>query len=182
MAVVKKAAMAQGPEPGEPLMTKWNMYLGYLDKMGMRGKPELDKAGLGKQLLQEYNKKNPSASISEDEVGQVQTMLEDYRDWVIESHKSGKRPIKFSGDPGPNYENFMSDIQVRKSQGKEWVDKYAGARTTSVMFPQEYLTDVQSGLRKNVGFAQNKMTKEETPSVNEKGKTPIQKGSSYSNK
>jgi hypothetical protein len=184
MAVVKKAAMSQGPEPGEPLMTKWNMYLDYLDKIGMRGKAELDKGGLGFKVLEEYNKKNPSLSVSKDEINKIQVALEDYRDWVIEGHKSGKRPVKFSGDPGQNYENFMSNIQIRKNAGKEWSDGYPGEQTTSVRFPKEYLSDVELGLRKDIGFAPNKAQEGSQPTQSlERGRMQtMQKGTSYSNK
>jgi hypothetical protein len=47
----------------------------------------------------------------------------------------------------------MSNIEFRKNAGKEWVDKYPGKETTSVRFPAEYLKDVETGNRKNLGFA-----------------------------
>lgn len=113
------------------LRSDWNNYVGWLESKGVKGSPELDKNNTGFKYLDEYRKANPNTLLSKESIPQVQNYLQEYRNWVIESHKNKTRPIQFKEDPGSNYELFMPNLSK--------VDGYPGQFTTSYKFPQEFL-------------------------------------------
>lgn len=129
--------MQTGGTPTTDLRSEWNTYVDWLQAQNMKGNPELDKNQLGFKYLDDYRKQNPNSILTKESVPEIQKYLQDYRKWVIENHKTGKRPVKFTVDPGPNYELFMSNLSQ--------VDGYPGQYTTSYKFPSEYLNSVQQG-------------------------------------
>jgi hypothetical protein len=144
---VKKAQT--GDQVVDPeLMQEWNNYVQWLGPM--KGKPELDKDSVGLKKLEEYRKLNPKTRLGKEAIPSIQNTLQDYRNWVIEGHKTGVRPVKFNFPVNEDYSNFMPFIYQYEQQGRKWGDGYPGQYTTSVMFPSEYLNE------KRQGFAVNK--------------------------
>lgn len=132
-----------GGQIDENVMNEWNKYVDYLESTGFKGKPELDKNNLGFQKLEEYRSKNKNTVLTKEVIPQIQRQLQDYRNWVIEGHKTGKRPVQFSYEVAPDYSNFMPNLSK--------VDGYPGQYTTNVRFPSEYM------MGKRVGFAKPQM-------------------------
>jgi hypothetical protein len=145
--------MQTGGTPNTDLRNEWNTYVDWLAGQGMKGKPELDKDSTGFKYLEQYRQLNPKSPLTKESIPEIQSYLQNYRTWVIENHKSGKRPIKFAADPGANYESFMPNLSK--------VDGYPGQYTTSYKFPLEYLNSVQQGFadmakqKQEGGYVQN---------------------------
>jgi hypothetical protein len=194
MAMIKKSATGQKDgkdtpnakpaatvNPGDgAVMSKWNNYLSWLQQKGKKGSSELDKDGVGVNMLNQYNsemKSNDKAfsPITTDDVGKIQEYLKDYRSWAMSEIKQGKGEVRLAstGTAMPyskmneaqkqEFESsFMSPIKTYENQGKEWVDKYPGQFTTSVTFPSSYMTLIDQGVRnptQNVGFAAAEMSR-----------------------
>lgn len=145
--------MQTGGQPSTDLRSEWNNYVGWLETQGMKGKPELDSNQLGFKYLEDYRKLNPNSPLTKESIPQIQGYLQDYRNWVIENHKTGKRPISFTETPLPDYSNFMPNLSR--------VDGYPGQYTTSVKFPSEYLNSSRQGFasivknRQTGGYVKN---------------------------
>ena len=139
--------MQTGGEPSNDLRGEWNNYVTWLESQGMKGKPELDSNNLGFKYLENYRKINPNSPLTKEKIPEIQGYLQDYRNWVIEGHKSGKRPVSFTETPLPDYSNFMSNLSR--------VDGYPGQYTTSVKFPVQYMNDRKEGF---ASIVKNKQT------------------------
>jgi hypothetical protein len=138
--------------PGDPptrvprqKLEEWNSFIGYMDtkKIDPQLLNQRDKS-LGKTYLEEWRKTNPNVSLSYDDVAPIQEEFKRYREYAIGQHKAGK--LKMIGDPGPNYEKFMSELSE--------VDGWLGSKTYR-RFPNEYLTSVtpEQTTKKNLGIA-----------------------------
>ena len=150
---VKKVEITE--EEGEPIKdneetesisdnvkSDWNNYLTWLDKKGMRGKPELDKGGLGNNLFKEYLKENPNTSLSEKIIPSIRKAYLDLRNDRLKEIQSGKGT--YAGTP----ESFMKHI-VLNEQSKD--PNYVGQHLTQTMFPGAKLT-TQKGEEKNISL------------------------------
>jgi hypothetical protein len=128
----------------------FNDYVMWLRGKGMAGKPELDKNGLGKKYLADYIKENPKTILTPDLIAPIQQDLLKYKDYALNQVRLGKAVFQ----SGVNADNFMQDLSPE--------DGYGGSRTTSHIYPREYLNylDAQNNLlqTKDLGFAttQNK--------------------------
>ena len=122
----------------------WNDYTLWLSKQGMRGKPELDKGGLGFLMIDKYRKENPNTPITKEIIPAIQKEFGNYRQYAINQIKQGKASFA----PNTNEQNFMKDLSI--------VDGIPGQRTTSFSFPESYLTTFENQQNKgtvNQGFA-----------------------------
>lgn len=140
-----------GEEKPAPAITNqvrsdWNKYIDYLRSKGIAGSPDLDRNGLGNQVLQQYIKDNPGTSLSLDIVKPLQSEFIKLRQWGLDRVKAGKAAFA----NGVNESNFMAGLSPD--------DAYAGSRTTSYKFPSEYLTmydqPTNNTTTKNLGFVQ----------------------------
>lgn len=184
MAMLKKsdkmseqgAAGAKGPGDGI-IMNKWNNYVSWLQQKGKKGSKELDKGTEGMNMLNQYNnemraKDKSFTPITQDDVGKIQVMLRDYRDYAMEEIRQGRGRARLSSGQDIPYASmneqqkqefetgFMPAIRRREIAGKEWSDKIPGSETTSTIFGSNYIGQVESGVRsplQRVGFASETM-------------------------
>jgi hypothetical protein len=122
----------------------WNDYVKHLQKRGVAGDPKLDKNGLGKNMLAQYIKDNPSTSLTPEMVSPIQHDFANYRQWAINNIKAGKGEFA----KGTDENNFMKELSI--------VDNYPGSFTTRHTFPSEYLTtfeNTQNMGTENKGFS-----------------------------
>jgi hypothetical protein len=117
----------------------WNAYLTWLDKKGMRGKPELDKGGLGNNLFKQYLKENPSTSLTEKIIPSIRKAYIDLRNDRLKEIQSGKG--NYEGDP----ETFMKHIVLNEQSGDP---NYVGQHLTQTMFPGAKLTSPTGEVKK----------------------------------
>lgn len=121
---------------GKPLTNQnrqdWNDYITWLRSKGLAGNPMLDKGGYGIQVLQQYIKQNPKTSLTLDLIQPIQEDFSNYRNYALQQIKSGKGVFQ----EGTNEANFMQSLSQ--------LDNYAGSKTTSHIFPREYLTYIEN--------------------------------------
>lgn len=110
----------------DDVKSDWNNFLTWLDKKGLKGKPELDKDNKGNELFKQYLKENPNTSLTEKIIPSIRKAYLDLRDDRIKEIKAGK--ANFSGNP----EDFMKHI-VLNEQTKD--PNYVGQHLTQTMFP-----------------------------------------------
>ena len=134
-----------GDEPVDNNIRKdWNDYVLFLEKQGLKGSPNLDKNDLWGKMIDKYRQVNPKTSISRERVADIQKEFQKYREHSLNQIKSGKAGFA----EGTNEENFMKSLSI--------VDGIAGQRTTSFMFPNEYLKTFEDNSLKSIvnkGFA-----------------------------
>lgn len=143
------AAKKNMPPNGEPqvdnhIREEWNKFLDFLDKKGMRGKPELDKNDLGGKMIDEYRKINPNTPIKRELIPAIQKEFGRYRDWSLGEVKAGRSALSEGVTP----ENYMRSLSI--------VDGIPGQRTTSFKFPLSYMQTFNNGKlvsNENKGFA-----------------------------
>jgi hypothetical protein len=114
----------------------WNDFLGYLDKKGVRGKPELDKGDLGNKYFQQYLKENPNTSLSEAIIPQIRKAYMNLRNENLENIKTGK--ISYQGAP----ETFMNNIVLNEKSANP---NYVGQHLTQTVFPGYKIKDDKTG-------------------------------------
>lgn len=134
-------------EPKEPVIDDkvkqdWNNYLDWLDKKGMRGKPELDKGGVGNNLFKQYIKENPSTSLTDKHIPGIRKAYLDLRNDRLKEIESGKGTYK--GDVS----TFMKHIVDNEKSADP---NYVGQHLTQTRFPGAKLT-TQSGTEKNISL------------------------------
>lgn len=134
--------MPDPPEENNPVITNklrkdWNDYVSFLESKGMKGKPELDKDGLGFKMIDEYRKVNPNTLVSKETIIPIQKEFQNYRNWSLDQIKQGKAKLAEGVTP----ENYMRALSI--------IDGIPGQRTTSFRFPESYLTTFNDG--KNMG-------------------------------
>lgn len=109
----------------------WNDFLGYLDKKGVRGKPELDKGNLGNQYFQQYLKENPNTSLSIEVIPEIRKQYIAERDRGVADIKSGKAKLMDKSGPDVDVTPFMRHI-VLNEQSKD--PNYVGQHLTQTPF------------------------------------------------
>lgn len=141
----------------EPVITNkerlaWNDYVKYLDKKGIKGKPELDKDGLGFKALEDYRKEHPDTPITKELIPVIQKDFSKYRDYSLDIIKNKKvdpqTGHRMTFGPGVTEDNFMTNLSQ--------VDGYPGSKTTSFAYPNYYLQTLENGQVKQTedkGFA-----------------------------
>lgn len=127
--------------PSKKLREDWNAYVKWLDKKGMKGKPELDKKELGFKMVEQYRKENPNTLVSKETIIPIQEEFKKYRQWSLDQIKQGKSEFA----PGVTSENYMRALSI--------ADGIPGQRTTSFSFPDSYLTTFDNGI--NLGTVNN---------------------------
>ena len=106
----------------------WNKYLSWLDQKKMKGKPELDKGGLGNQLFNQYLKENPESGLNTSVIPKIRKAYLDMRNQGLEDIKSGKIGLEKGSTP----DNFMKHILLNEQSGDP---NYVGQHLTQTMFP-----------------------------------------------
>ena len=143
-------------EVSTKLRNDWNNYTTWLKGKGMQGHPSLDKNDLGGQMIDQYQKENPTMGINRAAVVPIQQELSKYREYAINELRNKRAMLTDAQNPNgrfvtpnENLDSFMKDLSQ--------VDGIAGQRTTSHPFPDEYMKtlDAQNKLLKTerVGFA-----------------------------
>lgn len=105
----------------------WNSYLTWLDKKGMRGKPELDKGGLGNNLFKQYLKENPNTSLTEKIIPSIRKAYVDLRNDRLKEIQGGSATTSTV-----NPENFMNHILLNEKSNNP---NYVGQYLTQTLFP-----------------------------------------------
>jgi|GEM_PF-4012221 len=129
----------------------WNNFLSYLDKKGLRGKPDLDKGGAGYAMFDQYVKENPSTSLSREKLPVIRKELLNYRNWVLEQNKTPSKNNILA--PGVTDNNFMRHVLENEKTGDP---NYPGSNLTTTPFPQVYLSHFMDDKKvavTNEGFA-----------------------------
>lgn len=126
-----------GTDPTTPILSddqklEWNNYLSWLDKKGMRGKPELDKNNMGNKLFNQYIKENPKTTLSVDLIPAIRSEYSKLRNSGIESILAGK--ISMEGKTGKDVDlnRFMSHIVANEKSANP---NYVGQHLTQTPFP-----------------------------------------------
>jgi hypothetical protein len=186
MAMMKKSQMnAKVKGPGDGIIiSRWNSYLSWLQQKGKRGSKELDKGTEGMNLLNQYNSEMKSKDksftpITKDDVGKVQLILRDYRDYAMDEIRQGRGKARLTSGQELPYKSmneqqkqefetqFMPQIRRREMTGGEWADMIPGSETTGTFIPMNYAGLVESGVRQPLqlmGLATEKvMPKQEAP-------------------
>ncbi len=136
-ALLNAQTQSPAPEPAKTPVTDdlkqhWNDYVDWLDKKGMKGKPELDSNGLGFKMLEQYKKENPGTLISKETVLPVQKEFQRYRENRIAELRAHKGMVNDRYvTPTENLDWFMQDL----SQD----DGYPGQKTTSWKSPAAFM-------------------------------------------
>ena len=129
--ITEKEEAIPDDETTEPVSDKikqdWNMYLSWLDKKGMKGKPELDKGGVGNNLFKQYLKETPETSLSEKVIPSIRKAYVDLRNDRLKEIQSGGATTSTV-----NPENFMNHILLNEKSDKP---NYVGQHLTQTMFP-----------------------------------------------
>lgn len=143
-------------EVSNKLRKDYNDYLGWLKSKGLQGHPSLDKNDLGGQMIDQYQKENPTTSVNRAAVVPIQQELSKYRDYSINELRNKRAMLTDAQNPNgrfvspnENLDGYMKNLSQ--------IDGIAGQRTTSTAFPLSYMKtlDAQNNLIKNtrVGFA-----------------------------
>lgn len=140
--VAAKGNNMPDPPVDNKVRTDWNQYLSWLDKKGVRGKPDLDKGGAGYAMFDQYVKENPSTSLSRETLPVIRKELLNYRNWVLDQNKNGGNVLT----PGVSEENFMRHVVENEKSGDP---NLPGQHLTTTAFPQVYLTRFMND--KNLG-------------------------------
>jgi hypothetical protein len=120
----------------------WNMYLSWLDKKGMKGKPELDKGDVGNKLFKQYLKETPNTSLSEKVIPSIRKAYVDLRNDRLKEIQSGGATTSTV-----NPENFMNHILLNEKSNDP---NYVGQHLTQTMFPGGKVTNEATGEVKKV--------------------------------
>lgn len=106
---------------------KWNQFLDYLDKKGIAGSKDLDARdqSLGKKFLDEYNKTNPDAAVSENFIPKAQ-----YESYLIRK----KRQFPGMSDDQAKYA-FDRLAPQFKNRPISAVDSWLGSATSKQYYP-----------------------------------------------
>jgi hypothetical protein len=131
----------EGNEPvSDKVKMDWNNYLTWLDKKGMKGKPELDKGDVGNNLFKQYLKENPETSLSEKVIPSIRKAYVDLRNDRLKEIQSGGATTSTV-----NPENFMNHILLNEKSDKP---NYVGQHLTQTMFPGAKLTSPTGVVKK----------------------------------
>ena len=146
-------------EVSNKLRQDWNNYTTWLRAKGMQGHPSLDKNDLGGQMIDQYQKENPTTSVNRASIVPIQQELSKYRDYSINELRNKRAVLSDAQNPtgrfvtpNENLDGYMRDLSK--------IDGIAGQRTTSYQFPDRYMKalDAKNNLLKiqKVGFATTK--------------------------
>ena len=141
------------------LRQDYNNYTNWLKTKGMQGNPALDRNDLGGQMIDQYQKENPTTSVNRAAVVPIQQELSKYRDYAINELRNKRAMLTDAQNPkgrfvtpNENLDFFMKDLSK--------VDGVAGQLTTAHQFPAEYLKtfspDNKLISNQNLGFATTK--------------------------
>jgi hypothetical protein len=138
-------------EEGEPIITDkhksdWNKYLTWLDTKKMRGKPELDKSGLGNQLFGQYIKENPTTSLSANIIPGIRKEYKKLRQSGIDDIMKGSAYYLGKTGKGADTSSFMKHIELNE-QSKD--PNYVGQHLTQTYFPDAKIGD-EEAVRYNI--------------------------------
>jgi len=67
---------AEEPKVDNKLREDWNAYVTWLEKKGVKGKPELDKNDLGGKIIDENRKEIPTTLVSRETIVPIQTFFQ----------------------------------------------------------------------------------------------------------
>lgn len=126
----------------DKVKSDWNDFLGYLDKKGVRGKPELDKGNLGNQYFQQYLKENPKTSLSVEIIPEIRKQYIAERDRGIADIKAGRGELMGKSGPDVDVSPFMRHI-VLNEQSQD--PNYVGQHLTQTPFRGTALVSRDTG-------------------------------------
>lgn len=119
-------------------MGDWNSFLVWMKEIGMQGKTELDKGGLGYKYLDQYIAEHPGTSLSREKLPKINEYYRELRKWNLNQIKAGKAQFA----PGVTEENFMKwVVENDKTDHPE----YPGSNFTRQFFPENFVIEYTDG-------------------------------------
>ena len=120
-------SMKEGEPPvDDKLREAWNKYIDYLEAKGYRGKPELDKGGLGMRLFDEYVKNNPNSGLSREVIPTIRGEMKAHKAMILSQIQKGIGSLK---TPNAPLMGFVDENEKTENPN------YIGQHFTKLKFP-----------------------------------------------
>jgi len=144
MAAFANKANQSNTEPTEEtpdvgkIKEDWNDFLGWLEKKGVKGKPELDKGELGNIYFKQYIKEHPQTSLSEKVIPIVRSEYKNLQGAEWKKIQENKAMLQssvgyVSGKDAEKYkEEHMRHITLNEAST---YPNYVGQHLTQTFFP-----------------------------------------------
>ena len=136
----------ENPISIDKIKSDWNDFLGWLDKKGVKGKPELDKGGLGNEYFNQYIKENPQTVLSKDSIPIIRKEYIALRNKGIEDIKSGKAIFENQTGKDANVDRFMKHIILNEESSDP---NYIGQHLTQTPFMGSVLKEKEKIIGKS---------------------------------
>lgn len=129
---------------------EWNKFTKWLEAKGMRGKPELDKNGLGMQLFNQWRKESNSP-FSEDDLPTIRQIygkiIEDDRKLIAQGKlwMPGANGAIIKDQAGANAKYNEMKVKFYEENEKSANPNYTGKNFTQITIPESYGTNLIKG-------------------------------------
>jgi hypothetical protein len=120
----------------------WNVFLDYLEKKGVRGKPALDTGNLGNKYFKEYLKANPNTSLNENIIPKIREAYQTLRNSQIADMQAGKATYNGKSGKDADYSGFMKWIVDNELTENP---NYIGQYLTQLRFPGGKIVEEKTG-------------------------------------
>ena len=129
----------------------WNSLLDYAAEKGMAGKPELDdrNQNLSKQLIEEFNRKNPTKAINPDDVQNFQYELRGINEGTFPQLVTSK-PEYAQIWAERMYRDKFNDKYINKERSQ--ADNWFGSLTSTQYYPQYEFVSAQKKINYGVDY------------------------------
>jgi hypothetical protein len=99
----------------QKIKSDWNSFLSWMEKKGVKGKPELDKGDTGNKYFKQYIAENPGTSLNESVIPIIRQEYVKLRDDGVKNILEGKGVFSLPG---------VGNLQGDKA--KPYIDRYMG--------------------------------------------------------
>lgn len=120
------------PMVSDRVKQDWNKFLTWLDEKKLRGKPELDKGGLGQKMLEEYLSVTKDTTLNKDIIPAIRKEYMNLRQSNIEDVISGKANWNGKSGKDLDFSTFMRHIVENEKTSNP---NYVGQHLTQTFFP-----------------------------------------------
>lgn len=137
--IIEARSLVTNTPPGEndPIVTdkqkmEWNNFISWLDKKGLKGKPELDKGNVGNKMFEQYLKENPSSVLSKESIPVIRNEYLKLREAGLNNILAGKAFLEGKSGKDADTSKFMRHIVENE---KTTNPNYVGQHLTQTPFP-----------------------------------------------